>query len=402
MNFSFDFLAGNPAIAAGIWDTIMNTLSSVLEFFFNLTMSMGMPSYVLSMFLFTVIIKLLLQPLMNKQMRSTRKIQMLAPEIEQLKKRYASNPQKLNEATMKLYKEHGASPTAGCLPLLVQMPIIIALYRSIYALAQNPNHPEFFSINWIGSQMLDLGAPDPTKIVLPLLAAAATFFQQYISTANAKDRTQRMMLLMMPVMFFFMVRSFPSLVAFYWIFYSIIGALIYIPLRYKWNKEDKIEAERMAAEREAEAEAKRVKKEKAREAAREQKKQRQQANPAYAVEEGDFEEETELLIDEDFDEDAEQDPEKLFRHWLAKEGITVKTRKERLHPYSPADEKVEYFITPDGRELNLSQMSREYQQATRPDPKSQMADMKAMFGLGGRKKKKEDDVPLTDSDLSQR
>ena len=105
------------------WQALINVIVSFIEWLFTLTQSIGLPSYVLVVLILTILIKLLTQPLMNKQMRSTRRMQLLAPEVEEIKKRYATNPQKMNQLTMELYKEHGASPTAGCLPQVIQMPI---------------------------------------------------------------------------------------------------------------------------------------------------------------------------------------------------------------------------------------------------------------------------------------
>lgn|GEM_PF-862912 len=365
-----------PFFAANaLWQGIKDFLGSCLEGLFGLTMSMGLPSYILAMFIFTLIIKVLMQPLMNKQMRSTRRMQLLGPELEELKKRFASNPQRLNEETMKLYKANNASPTAGCLPLLIQLPIIMALYQAIGGFV--PAFPEYFQLNWVGGQVLNLAEPDPTKFILPLLAGGSTFLQQFISTPNKGDRTQRMMLIMMPVMFFFFVRNFQSLLAFYWIFYSLIGAAIYWPFLKKWEKEDKAEVERRAAERAAEEDARRQKKERA--AAARKKPERKPNQPGYEVREDDFtpEEGAEFLEDE---EEESQDPEKQFRRWMREQGVKTKTKRVKLHPYSTEESVVELCYMENGQERTMAEL-REYwrKNVLAPPPAPSIG---SLFGFG--------------------
>ncbi|MBR2783163.1 MAG: membrane protein insertase YidC [Firmicutes bacterium] len=211
--------------------------ASLFEWIYLLTYKIGMPSWILTVFLFTLIVRGAMQPLMGKQMRSSRKMQLLKPEMEEIKKRYASNPQKMNEATQALYKEHDCSPTAGCLPLLIQMPILIWLFGAIRT--YNPLNSSYEAIvnsNFSFLWLKDLAEPDPTGWALPLLVAAATFAQTWLTTADRTDRTQRMMMFMMPLMFFFFSRSFPALMCFYWFFYSLLSAAIMWPFMKKGKR----------------------------------------------------------------------------------------------------------------------------------------------------------------------
>lgn len=389
MDFWTSLLTGNIIVAAGgLWQGIKNGLSWFLEWLFEITLSLGIPSYILAIFIFTLIIKLLLQPLMNKQMRSSRRIQLLAPELAEIKKRYATNQQKMNQATMDLYRDNNCSPTAGCLPMLIQFPILIALYQAIREFV--PAYPEYFTIaNWFG-QTLSLSDPDPTRWVLPLLAAGSTFLQQFISTTNKQDSTQRTMLIMMPIMFFFFVRGFgdgtigfPSLLAFYWIFYSLIGAAIYWPFLKKWEKEDKIKAEELRLAREAEEEAKRKKKEAAREAARKRSEEYHKKNAnkntvlsKEVVDTQDFF----AVLDEAIEED--QDPEIAFRIWLRDQDVTICKKKIKLHPYSETEDLVYMCKMPDGNEYLVDEMRKKYNLSQQTPP-----DLGALFGVKKNKKK---------------
>ncbi|MEG1997510.1 MAG: YidC/Oxa1 family membrane protein insertase, partial [Clostridiales bacterium] len=331
----------------------------------------------LALFIFTLILKLLLQPLMNKQLRSTRVMQRLTPQVNELKRRYASDQVKQNQKIMELYKENNASPTSGCLPLLLQMPILIALFEALRNFV--PAHPEAYTFFWIPN----LSEADPTGFVLPLLAAAATFFQQKVSTVNSTDRTQKMMLYIFPVMFFVMVRNFPAGLAFYWIFYSLIGAAIMIPLKRKWAVEDKKFAEEEEARKETELAAKKAKQAAA--AAKKKKNAPKHApKPMYQTEDSD------MIVDfssefepDELDFEAEPEEGEDIYHWLAHRGIRVKRKKMKLHPYSLEEEVIETCIMPDGKQLDISILQKEYQAMT-AEPVTP-PDFKTLLGMGKKK-----------------
>lgn len=375
------------------WQALVNGIVSLIEWIFTLTMQMGIPSYILTILILTIVIKLLTQPLMNKQMRSTRRIQLLAPQVQEIQKRYATNPQKMNQLTMELYKENNASPTAGCLPMLIQMPIIIAFYQAIRRIAeQGPAYPEYFSIPWVGGE-LSLGSPDPT-IILALLAALATLGQQMITMGNLKDPQQKTMMWIMPVMFFFMVRQFPSMLGLYWIFYSVIGALIMLPLKQKWAKEDKIKAEELRLAREAEEQQKAAKKAAAREAARKRAEERHQAaakaaaksGKALPVQEASY---FDMIDDPDyFDENMEEDEleaEKAFRRWLRNEGADrVIDKKFKEHPWSSEEEVVKMCYFVNGSEYTLRDLRNKYERIQQQQAAEAAAA--SMFGFGKKKK----------------
>jgi len=376
------------------WQALVNGIVALIEWIFTLTMDLGIPSYVLTILALTIVIKLLTQPLMNKQMRSTRKIQLLAPQVEEIRKRYATNPQKMNQLTMELYKENNASMTAGCLPMLIQMPIIIAFYQAIRRIAEGPAYPEYFSIPWVGGE-LALGSPDPT-IILALIAALATLGQQLVTMGNLKDPQQKTMMWIMPVMFFFMVRRFPAMLGLYWIFYSVIGAVIMLPLKQKWAKEDKIKAEELRLAREAEEQQKAAKKAAAREAARKRAEERRQnlakaaaknGKPLPIAEPSFFD----MIDDPDyFNENMEDDAleeEKAFRQWLRDQGVNrVHDKKFKEHPWSSEDEVVRmcYFI--NGSEASLRERRGKYAQFQQQKVAEDMAA--SMFGFKKKKKEK--------------
>lgn len=180
--------------------------------------------YGLSILVVTVIIRLLILPLMVKQYKSSRAMQSLQPEIQELRKKHKDNQQKIQEETMKLFQKHGVNPLAGCLPLLIQMPILIALYSSIV------RNPEISSHTFL---WLNLGQPDPYWII-PILAAITTYLQQKVMSVTMNPQTQAL-LYIMPILILVMAGSFASALALYWV-YSNIFTIIQSYFMYRDKK----------------------------------------------------------------------------------------------------------------------------------------------------------------------
>lgn len=179
-------------------------------------------SYVLAIFLLTLIIRLLILPLNVKSMKSTAKMQEIQPEVKKIQEKYKNNPEKLQQETMKLYKDNNVSMTGGCLPMLIQMPILFALYGAFMKITAVQGQPFL----WIP----DLSQKDPI-FILPVLAAAFTYLSTHISTkSNATGATQGgpnmgTMNIAMSVMIGVTAISFKSLLVLYWIMGSIIQVL---------------------------------------------------------------------------------------------------------------------------------------------------------------------------------
>ncbi|HCF51021.1 MAG TPA: hypothetical protein DER60_12120 [Syntrophomonas sp.] len=166
----------------------------------------------------TLLIKLLLFPINQKQLKSMRDMQEIQPRMKQLQERYKDEPEVMQKKLAELYKESGVSPLAGCLPLLLQMPIFIAFYQSLLHLQfVEPAHAAFF---WISN----LGQRDPL-FILALLSAGTTYLQQKVSTVNADDPTQKSMMYMMPLMMAWIAATVPAGLALYWVTFNILGIL---------------------------------------------------------------------------------------------------------------------------------------------------------------------------------
>jgi YidC/Oxa1 family membrane protein insertase len=185
------------------------------------------PNYGVVIIIFSILIKLLLYPLTKSSMKSMQRMQKLQPIMAELREKYKDDQQKQNVETMKLYKEYGVNPAGGCLPMVLQMPILFALF-SIFRSTIELRHQPF--ISWID----DLSAPDilatlPFKIPLmgmsfvsglALLMAITMFVQQKMSV---KDPRQKSMIYMMPVMFWVLFNSFPSGLNLYYFMFNILS-----------------------------------------------------------------------------------------------------------------------------------------------------------------------------------
>lgn len=168
--------------------------------------------YGLSIIVVTILVRLVILPLMIKQTKSTKAMQAIQPEMNRLKEKYSSKDaetqQKLQQETMALFQKHKINPLAGCLPIFIQMPILIAFYHAIMRTTEIANH----SFLWF-----DLGARDP-YFILPLVAGATTFIQQKMAMAGQGDNpTMAMMLYIMPIMIIVFAVNFPAALSLYWV-----------------------------------------------------------------------------------------------------------------------------------------------------------------------------------------
>lgn len=156
----------------------------------------------------TFIVRAVLYPLTHKGMMGMQKIKELAPQLKEIKEKYAKDPQRMNAATMEMYKKHGANPLGGCLPMLLQIPVFFAIYRVLL------NAVELQGASWI-LWIDDLSRMDPYYI-LPILMGASMFLQQHMTPNNFTDPLQEKIFKYLPVIFTFFFITFPSGLVLYW------------------------------------------------------------------------------------------------------------------------------------------------------------------------------------------
>lgn len=181
----------------------------------------------------TIFIRILLFPLANKSFKSMNSMRLLTPEIKRLRERFKDDKQKMNQEMFALYREKKINPAAGCLPILIQIPIFFALYKVLFVSIEM-RHAPFFG--WIK----DLSAPDPTSIfnlfglipfdtpafltigVWPLLMGLTMYLQQKINPPPP-DPVQAKVFMMLPFIFTFLLATFPSGMVVYWTINNILS-----------------------------------------------------------------------------------------------------------------------------------------------------------------------------------
>ncbi|WDV45911.1 YidC/Oxa1 family membrane protein insertase [Clostridiaceae bacterium M8S5] len=238
-------------------------LGMLLDFIYGIVEGIGLDfkylsAYAIAIIITTIVFKFLILPLSLKQMKSMKEMQKIQPLIKELQKKYKNDPQTLNIKTMELYKEHKVNPFGSCLPLLIQMPIIIGFFSMLrnpltyVASYESITNKAFFWIKDIGfshKEMVDgvingfdigfnipfIGTALP---ILAILAGVTTYLQSKMMSANNNQvvdekaaTTQKTMTTFMPIMIFFFALNMPAGLTIYW----VVGNIFQIVQQYLIN-----------------------------------------------------------------------------------------------------------------------------------------------------------------------
>jgi YidC/Oxa1 family membrane protein insertase len=230
----YESQAGVPrfdrAIDFGWFYFLTKPIFLTLDFFYALIGNFG-----IGILLLTVIIKAIFFPLANKSYRAMSKMKLLQPEVAKLREKFGDDKQKLNAEMMALYKRVGANPMAGCLPIVIQIPVFFSLYKVLYVTIEM-RHAPFYG--WIH----DLSAPDPTSFVnlfgllpfavphvsfleigaWPLIMGVTMFLQQKLNP-QPPDPIQAKMFMILPVVFTFMLSQFAAGLVIYWSWNNLLS-----------------------------------------------------------------------------------------------------------------------------------------------------------------------------------
>lgn len=216
----------------------LTLISKVLLAFLN-AVHRVIPNYGISIIILTIIIKAILFPLTRKSQLSMFRMQQLQPMVSQLKEKYKHDKQRMGKEQMLLFKKHGANPMSGCLPMVLQLPVFFALFRTLQLSFEMRQAPFMFWIN-------DLSRPDTLMIlpftipflgnalnILPLIMTCASFAQMKLTpkapAADSQAQAQQKMMSFMPIMFAFILYHMPSGLTVYWTtstIFSIIESLV--------------------------------------------------------------------------------------------------------------------------------------------------------------------------------
>ncbi|MEA1939973.1 MAG: YidC/Oxa1 family membrane protein insertase [Candidatus Caldatribacteriota bacterium] len=238
-------------ITEDMWSSLTDLVAKVLTMLFAFTHNYGV-----AIILLTIVIRLILYPLMQKQMVSMREMQKIQPLMKAVQEKYKNDKERLNKELMALYKEHKVNPMSGCLPLLIQMPILILLFQTLRKFEyKNPITDQIAGgFLWIADKVTILidgkltevaGLAAPEQLIhlpgsgifglqalgiMPFLVAGSMWYQQKMTTGNtgagggkSTEQTQKMMTIMMPLMIGVMSFSLPSGLTLYWLTSTLLG-----------------------------------------------------------------------------------------------------------------------------------------------------------------------------------
>ena len=200
----------------GWFTVIAKPLLYTLKYFYGYVGNYG-----IAIIIITIILKALFFPLTHKSYKSMKGMQKIQPEMTKLREKYKDDKDTMNKAVMELYREHKVNPMGGCLPMVVQIPVFFALYKSLMFSIELRHAPFFL---WV----TDLADKDP-YYVTPVIMGITMFVQQKMTPSNM-DPMQQKMMLALPVVFTFMFLSFPSGLVLYWLVNNVltIGQQMYI------------------------------------------------------------------------------------------------------------------------------------------------------------------------------
>lgn len=231
--------AGN--LSAPGWIAWLSTpLALIIDLVYEKILTpLGLASYGLAIILVTILIRVLLYPLTKKQMESMKKMQSVQPKMKELQEKYGKDREKLSQKQMELYREEGVNPAGGCLPLLIQMPILFAFYYALLTLGPKLDEPflwipslafptYFGGMSWLTPVTLQhIFSPEVLPyLVLPILYIASQFIMQRMSQAanpsSGMPGSTNTIMMLMPVMFGYITLIVPSGLTLYWVTSNIL------------------------------------------------------------------------------------------------------------------------------------------------------------------------------------
>ena len=206
-----------------MFDTFVTLpMQQALTFFYTLTQKAGFPSYGIAIIMLTAAIKLLLYPLTVKQVKSMKAVQEIQPKVKALQEKYKDNKEKLQSEIADLYKANKVNPLSGCLPLIVQMPLLMGIFFAIKEY-QYQGPTKFL---WIESLQQGTSLSDPSDpfFIIPLLCAVTTYVQQKQTTTEMTQQN-KMMLIFMPVFIGYITITYPAGLGIYWVVSNLVQIL---------------------------------------------------------------------------------------------------------------------------------------------------------------------------------
>lgn len=207
-------------------------MANILRFFYDM-LGVG---WGWSIVLLTILIKLILFPISIKQLRSMEGMKKIQPLLKKVQEKYKNDPQELQKKTMELYKAHNVNPLGGCLPMLIQIPFLWALFGMLRA-------PEQFNIDFTTATFFGMNLLREGYIGLGIISGASTFLQQKLAPAGGTDSSQSTMMYIMPVFIGWITYTLKAGVGVYWVASTVLGIVQqWVFNRFFLDKESKEKA----------------------------------------------------------------------------------------------------------------------------------------------------------------
>ncbi|QOR34106.1 YidC/Oxa1 family membrane protein insertase [Clostridium sp. 'deep sea'] len=203
---------------------LSNIVLSIVDFFYGVTKNYGV-----SIILLTLTVRFALLPLNIKSMKFTHISKVLNPKMQEIQKKYKNDKEKLNQATLELWQKYKVNPAAGCLPLFIQFPILIAVITALRS-------PDFFKVAQPMFLGINLKLPDTgyawafgiKYLILPILSVVTTYLQTKVTSAGNPQANMKSMTIMMTIMMGWITISYPSGIALYWVTGNIFAIVQYM------------------------------------------------------------------------------------------------------------------------------------------------------------------------------
>ncbi|MDY6029338.1 MAG: YidC/Oxa1 family membrane protein insertase [Acidaminococcaceae bacterium] len=206
-------------------DFLSNLVQQVITILYNFTASLGIANYGLAIILLTIIVKLLLYPLTKKQIQSTKAMMKLQPKMKAIQEQYKHDKMEMNKRLADLYKTEDVNPVAGCLPLLVQMPIFIGIYYGIRDFKYvGPTLFLGVDITKSAMEMYSAAGLQGALIyfVLPILSVITTYVQSKQTMPDTSSPQNKIMLNFMPLFMGYLSFTFPTGLVLYWVVMNLM------------------------------------------------------------------------------------------------------------------------------------------------------------------------------------
>ena len=203
---------------------LSNGIRYLLELFYELSGNYG-----IAIILLTILVRLVLYPLTHKQLTASAQMRKLSPLLNEIQQKYKDKPEEYQKKTMELYQAHKVNPLSGCLPTLIQLPVMLALYN---VLMKQITSAEAASFLWVA----DLSKPD--RLIMPILVALTTFGQSKTMMID-QNANSKMMLWMMPIFMLFMSYNFAAGLALYWSVFNFLSMGQQYFFNLAWDKKEK-------------------------------------------------------------------------------------------------------------------------------------------------------------------